>query len=327
MKKGSVAFANFICTFGDKGGLLDQSNITMQAFLTDTLIRTYGNGRYHLYDAKIVEMGNADGTPILALRGHFVKNTILSREQLFDADAGLVASRQSMESSPSAFFLLILNTHRLVYYAETSHAPDLKSFEATMAHFIKRIREQQIETEYRSKNNKKTRVQLQRELPRPSVKITPLSETGKINDAIRSFAKIKSIRFRLIRPNHESDAAEVVGAVQGRFSPLQPDRLDILASRSDGLDISEVEEAVEETTQSGNTEILVTGEDIDGSRIKVSNNEFALTSDLVDAAKTDGKLGRQLFQLYSKFVAAGKIKINAIDAEIAKQINTLAGLL
>ncbi len=326
MRKGTVAFANFVCTFGDAGGFLDQSNITLQAFLTDTLVRTYGNSHYHLYDAKLVTLDDLDGAPVLGIQGHFVKNTTLTREQIFDDDQGLIASRESMISSPSAFFVLVLNTHRLVYFAETNNAPDIKSFEATMGHFIKKVRERQIELEYKSENNQLPRTELQRRLPRPSVKVTPLSEEGLIVETLRAFAKVKTVRFRLIRPNHEPDASEVVGAVQGRFAALQPDRLDIIASRNDGLDIQEVETAVGETVQSGNTEVRISGEDKDGGKITASNNEFALVVHLDDPAKTDNRLSSQLYKLYSKLAAAGKIKVSLADAAVGAQIEKLMKL-
>lgn len=311
VRKGSVAFANFVCTFGDKGGLLDFSEIVIPAFTTDTLVRRYGSNHFHFYNVEVVELGDAGGDSILGISGHFVKNVQLTREQVFHPTGGLVKSKDSMESSPSSYFLLILNTHRLIYFAETAHAPDLKSFEATVSHFIKKVRSDRVNQSYRNAVGGITRRTLEERLPRPTLKVVPLSEPERISEYLARFSTIKTVRFRLIRPNHETDASEVVSAVRGRFGPLQPDRLDIIASRSDGLDKDEVTQAVEEATGTGNTNVDLSGEDLEGLRLRGNNEQFALTVDLDKPAKSDEGLRNQLYGKYTALLASGKIKIGA----------------
>lgn len=319
-----MIFANFVCTFGDKGGFLDFSDITLPAFFTDTFIRKYGSNNYHLYDVNLVKLDEVSGEPVLGISGRFVKNTILTREQIFDDETGIVKSHLSMPSSPSAYFLLILNTHRLIYLAETGHAPDVKSFEATMANFIKRVREARIAERYQRGANGTTKKALQDSLPRPSLRILPLAEQEKIADYIQRFSLIQSVRFRLIRPNHETDASEVVAAVRGRFGSLHPDKLDIIATSNVGLDKSEVAQAVQEAVETGNTDIQLKGEDQDKSRIRGSNDEFALTVDLPNPASDDAGRTKQLYELYSKLLALGKIKIGSRLGHVGEKIRTLA---
>lgn len=327
MRKNSVAFANFVCTFGDRGGLLDNSEIVLPAFLTDTMVRTYGDSDYHLYDVKLSKLDGTDVEPVLGISGHFVKNVVLAREQVFDATGGIVKSPNTMKSSPSAFFVLVLNTHRLMYLAETNFAPDLKSFEATMANFIKKVREDKINHDFKNEANKATKKSMQEALPRPIVKIVPLSEAERISDYISRFSTIKSLRLRLIRPNHETDASEVVNAVRTRFGSLEPDRLDIIASRSDGMDKVAVAQAVEEATVTGNTSIDLRGEDGQGGRLRGSNDEFALTVEVDKLAKNDDGLRVQLFELYKTMLASGKIKLGAGLNAASDKISHLATLL
>jgi len=327
MRKGTVAFANFICTFGDAGGLLDNWDIVSAAFFNDTMIRKYGKNDFHLYDVKLEKFANDDSTPIVAICGRFVKNTILSREQTFDDDGSLIKSHAEIASSPSAFFVLVLNTHRLVYFAETSFSPDLKSFEATMANFIKKVREKKINEQYDDARKEITKKALRERLPRPTLNIVPLAEKEKLSDFVNRFKTINTVKFRLIKPNHESDASKVVSAVRERFGPLEPDYLDITASSSDGLDKPEVQQVVEEAGETGNTNIVLKGEGVDGEKLRGTADEFALTTELYSPAKSDAGLSLQLLTRYRSFVKSGKIKIGEGMDHAAEIVRSIAAAL
>jgi hypothetical protein len=328
MRKGTVAFANFICTFGDAGGLLDNWDIVGPAFLTDSLVRKYGKNDFHLYDVQLQKFANDDnGIPIVAVCGRFIKNTLLTREQTFDDAGSLIKSHAHIASSPSAFFVLVLNTHRLIYFAETAHSPDLKSFEATMASFIKKLREKKINQQYDDADGRVTKISLRESLPRPTLNVVPLAERDRLADFVSRFNKIKTVKFRLIKPNHESDASKVVSAVRERFGPLEPDYLDITASSSDGLDKPEVQQAVEEAGETGNTNIVLKGEGLDGEKLSGTADEFALTTQLENPAKADTDLSTQLYSKYKSFVQTGKIKLGQTAGHAADLVSSIAALL
>lgn len=307
--------------------MLDNWEVVGPALLTDTFIRKYGKNYYHFYDAELVKIGDDGEVPVLAVCGHFVKNVKLTREQTFDEQGNLIKSPAAMPSSPSAFFVLVLNTHRLIYFFETAHAPDLKSFETTAAHFIKKVRENTINVQYQEAGGGITKKALRERLPRPVVTVVPLAEKEQLAEFIARFEKIKSVKFRLIKPNHETDASEVVNAVRESFGSMKPDHLDIVASNADTLEISDVKRVVSEAAEVGNTEIKIAGEDSDGDRLRGSNEEFALTVDLPDAAPSDQGLRLQLYGIYKGLVEAGKIKLGAGLDHAADAIKALATLL
>jgi hypothetical protein len=327
MRRGAVSFANFVCTFGSSGGLMDYDFLTIPAFTTDTFVRKYGKTQFHLYDVKILNLGENEGVPVIGIAGHFVKNTILTREQIFNSESGLVRNNQKMESAPSAYFLLVLNTHKLIYFAETNHCPDISSFGSTIESFIKRLRESHLRDEYEMRKGATTLKKLSASIPRPTVTIVPLTEREKITEYVQRFAKIDKLRLRLIRPNHETDASEVVASVRERFGEMEPDRLDITASRSDGLNVDGVTKVVEEAAESANTDIEISGEDSDGTRLKGQNDQFALTTELEHPSNDDRVLANQLFSVYNNFRTNGKIKAkNAID-HVADKIRHLATMI
>jgi len=133
MRQHSAAFANFICKFGDKNLLDYAEEVVIPAFTRDTYVRSFGDRtHYHFYEVELLNLAEQGKYPIWVLAGRFIKDTELRREQIFDEEKGLIKDEQSMQSAPSAFFILILNNHRLIYFPETAHAPDLSAFKSTV---------------------------------------------------------------------------------------------------------------------------------------------------------------------------------------------------
>jgi hypothetical protein len=327
MRKHSVSFGNFICTFGDRGGLLDFQNIVLPAFLTDTFVRKYGAAHYHFFNVKLVQLDQTGDVPVLALVGHLVKNTVLVREQIFDDGSGLVRDPKSMESSPSSYFVLILNSHRLIYFAETAFAPDFSAFASTAANFIKRILEARINSEHEDRKKKIPKTVIRKEFPRPTVQVVPISEPGLITDYLSRFSVVEQVRFRLIKPNKETDASEVIAAVRGRFGKLGPEQLDITVRDKSGLDKVEVASAVTEAGEGSNTGIVIIGEDADGTRLRGENENFAMTTELDDIPRTELEIQSALYNKYQNFISSGKIKIGKMGEHVADQIRHIATFL
>ena len=208
MRKHNATFANFICRFGNDKVLLDYAyEIVIPAFTRDTFIRSHGTTHYHLYEAEVMTLDHSTQPPILALAGRFIKDTKLRRYQIFDDELGLVRDEQSMSSAPSAFFVLILNNHRMAYLPETPHAPDLKAFEATVRHFLIKRYEQfinemytQTQTGAGEREGKITKKALRETHPRPTLEVVPLTGADSIEQFVRRYDRLKKIDFRIVRP-------------------------------------------------------------------------------------------------------------------------------
>src|SRR4051812_5588822 len=96
-----VTVANFTCRFGEKYVLLDfYLQLILPAFKSNTK-RKYGNSTYFLNDVTEISFAKDE----LAIAGRIIKDTVLEREQVYVNDE-LVADQQSIQSSPSSFFLL-----------------------------------------------------------------------------------------------------------------------------------------------------------------------------------------------------------------------------
>ncbi|MCY4503883.1 MAG: hypothetical protein OXE57_20330 [Alphaproteobacteria bacterium] len=205
MRQHSVTFANFICRFGKEKVLLDYiEEIVIPAFTRDTYVRSYGqHTHYYFYNVELVRLDEIGDIPILGLAGQFVKDTELTRHQVLDEEQGLVHDEQTLQSSPSAFFVLVLNHHRLVYLPETPYAPDFVSFEATAKRFLRNRHKEYISELYsrsRNANSRVTKKALYEEHPSPTLDVIPLTGQDDIREFLGQYKTLKRIEFRLVRP-------------------------------------------------------------------------------------------------------------------------------
>jgi hypothetical protein len=172
-------FANFVCRFGGKKVLLDYAKeIVLPAFTDDKLVRSYGETDFFFYEVKVEKLGGTRRQPLVGVTGRFIKNTQLVREQIFDQRKGIVHDEAALASAPSVFFILILNDHRLIYYPETAHAPNLKTFQATALFFLKRKHREFIDSTYealRARGEPATKKNLREVHPEPTLEVVPIS--------------------------------------------------------------------------------------------------------------------------------------------------------
>lgn len=326
MRKHELQIANFITTFGSKGELLDFADeIVIPSFFDDSLVRKHGSSTYYIYEPKWIDLG-LNGDRELALTGRFIKDTVLSREQIYKRGE-LVEDYEEMQSSPSAFFLLLLRDHRLLYFSETAHAPDLKSFASTLQIYFRKKWRLHLKQLHGAENNKKTHAQLRKKIPMPVVDVVPLAKSGSVRKLLTEFDKVTRVRFRLIRPNQETDASKVFQAVRDRIQPLDPGRLDIDVGQADGLDPSETAEAVEEAAKGMNTDIVLRGTDADGNRLKIENEDLALRLPISEPPKTRKSLGKRLYSAFLQQVSDGSIARKKAAKKVKSKIEQIASMV
>lgn len=334
MRQHDLSFANFVLRFGPEQVLLDYAEeIVLPAFLNRGHIRKHGDTEFRFYNTKLRQLGIYEGEPILGVTGHFVKDTKLRRQQIFREDQGLVANERSMESAPSSFFILILNNHRLLYFAETAGAPDLNTFGATSEAFLRiewaRYLRQRVQHENVTRRGveRVTVRHMSKRVPTPVVAVVRVAGEDAITESISRFGKVTQLRLKLVEPNDETDASEAVAAIEQSLRPLEPSRLEVLVSGPKGLNKEEVERAVGEVTQGQNTYVVVDGEDEAGLRMQADNDEFALSVPIADPPADDDGLTDTIFDEYQALTAEGKVKGLTPIAHVVEKLRRLAQLL
>ncbi len=328
MKQNNAVFANFICRFGDKVLLDYVEQIVLPAFTDDTLIRIYGETEYHFYEVQLVNLAKRGEEPILAVVGQFIKNTLLTRVQVFDESDGLVHDEQSMRSAPSAFFVLILNNHRLIYMPETPYAPDLVAFKGTALAFLRSKWHKLIDNlfEVSKHNNEKiTKVALRKSHPTPTLEVVPLTDRRSLAEFVKRYETLRRIDFRLITPNDEIDASDTLERVRKLGLGLDATTTKVITENKDGLDKEASFAAVEEATATGNQEVILRGVDEAGNSLKVANDSFELSVPIVDAPEGSIAKAKLLFKKYREQVDQQEINAPGMNNAIEK-IRQLVGL-
>ena len=319
MRQHEATFANFICRFGDDKVLLDYAkHIVIPSFTNDTYVRSYGEKtHFHFYETELMNLAEDGEDAIMVLAGRFVKQTELMRTQIFDDRKGLVQDEATLSSAPSAFFVLILNNHRLIYFPETPHAPHINAFRATAQQFLRRQHKEFIDRRYekaRSGDVPQSKKSLYEAHPRPSLEVIPLTGKANIATFMRRFKKLKKINFRVVKPNDDIHAGEILGQVRELSRALRSTRTSVTTSSRDGLDIEASIEVVTEATVSGNQDVRMSGVDPNGNTLTGNNEHFRLSAKIEEVPSQNVSLAKTLVYKFVELRSDGAIKAKKADS-------------
>jgi len=324
MAKNEVQLANYHCRFGDTKRLLDCAlNIVIPAYTNDKLTRKIGETKLFFKDTVLLNV-ETNENPVLVLCGRFIKDTTLKREQIYTEERGLVKDRRKMQSSPSAIFMLILNNHRLVYFQETSYAPDLKSFESTSLNLIRKTHKNFIDKlhqQHKEINDKITKKSLYKTYPKPTLDVVPLSSKDSLRDFIKRFEILKTLHIKLVDPNDEIDIDDFFKGVRE-----QKDRVGAKISTLTHSNISEglnKENAIEDLDSIGSVglhKLRFSGQDIHGSKLTGNNHDFQLTTPIQELEGDMREKAQKLHDVFTTTVQQDGIEIPAMTPETLEKL-------
>lgn len=327
----NMEMANLICRFGEKNVLLDlEEEVVLPSFFDSSLIRTYDKTSYFFYDVEAIKFEEKEET-VVCVVGRFIKDTTLEREQIFDRKNGLVQDSNSMRSSPSALFLLILNNHRLIYVKETRDAPSKETFRSTLLNFIRSKHKQFIDSEYERQNiesdQKVTKKSLYERYPRPSLDLIPLTSDESIESFVRKYETLKYIEISLSDRNDENDNDPFFQELQKRKDSLGSDKSVVQHRNSKGLDKERAISEIEEATAQGNQKVKLNGVDSEGDVLRGNNDEFQLRTPLDGLSKKPSKAAVKLYETFNTHIDDGLVKVPATSQKtkgiIAKIVERL----
>ncbi|RST52648.1 hypothetical protein [Variovorax sp. MHTC-1] len=328
-KKRPVFYANFICHFGARELLHYFEQIVAPAFLTDNS-RTYKDKAYFFHDVQLINLGSRD-QPEWAIGGNFVKSMIVRSEQRYDQQTNtLRPANESMETAPSAVFVLLLRSHKLIYMLKTGGAPAIESFRSTALHFIAKARLDFINRLYRiAQENeddlpeevveaakgeddepvKVTKKRLQEIVEAPELEVVPLANDDSLREFIKRFKVLRSATVQLLKPNSELDNDDFFEAFRDRSEDVKATQSTIIYRNKEGLAKAKVATQLESVAGDGNSQIRLEGIDANDQKLRGSNDEFKIVS-LVDPV--DRPLPAtitHLGHLFKQQVANGAIKL------------------
>ena len=308
-----VEYANFICKFGDNTNLLDLAEeVVIPALINHEQTRTFGSSTYFLFQTQMMDL-DINGTQSLCVAGRFIKNTVITRRQIFDeAKGGIVQDTQEMSSAPSAVFVLILNNHKLLFYHETQGAPDLSAFKETVAknlrtYYDRYARDQlalrQAEAARRAGHAVRAPA-LQSVFPRMTLEIIPLASEEDFASFIRALNLLTNVRIELVDTNDENDPNPFFEDMREKKDRIGSDKTALTHQNPTGLDKEEAITQLSAAAAQGNSHIALRGKDVAGDEIQ-RNAAYFKTRVLVPLVDHFEDMVDRLVRSFQAFQARG----------------------
>lgn len=329
MRQHEALFANFILKFGEEDLLDYLSDVVLFAFTDDALVRERRGSAFYLLDVEVVELVIGEGN--FAIAGRFVQDTVLRRTQVYQEGRGLIRDERTLRSSPSVFFVLTLEDHRLIYYAETINAPILSSFKSTIEQFIRRKYRSFIDRRYleqAASNDPITKKRLNEIHREPTLQVLPITNADEVEAFLQRYSIIKRLDLVVHKPNKEVDGAEVVQNLQALRTQLGGDKGKFTVSQSEGLDHEGTKEVLQDLAASPNNEANVSGLDLEGNRLDGSNEDFSVRTEIELPPLETPNMARRLFGKMQELRAAGTLMLGEATRDTrARVVQILTQLL
>lgn len=323
MRQHQAVFANFICKFGDANMADYLREVVLPAFTDDTLVRRARGSYYHLLDVRLFD-SLIEGANEPAVAGQFVQDTVLVRDQVFDQETGkLIPDEAYLDTSPSAFFVLLLKDHRLLYFAETRHAPSLSSFQSTMQRFLTDKHREFIDAVYdfeKEQGRKTTKRALKEVIPVPVLKVVPITNSALLAEYIALFDRLQRVDLIIHRKNDEPTAASLIKNAEAYTALLKGEQTRITTTDKDGLDKDGAVKALAGATDGANETIRLTGTDRHGDRLSGENDDFSVTTMIEHLAGSVKEKASSLYAKFQELVGRGEIKRPEVAPERVEQI-------
>lgn len=315
-----VQFANFVCRFGHFEMLDLSEEIVIPAFL-ENLTRTYHETKYFLHGVEILNLGRTASDLEPAICGRIVKDTVLRSQQVF-SDGELVRANGRMESSPTAVFILLLKSHKLIYFSEFPGAPSLDVFRSTILQFIKRKRVDYINSAFAAAklipvetaiDAHLTKVELNEQFPLPTLEVLPLTNEENLDQFIKRFKTLQRVTIRMIKPNNEVNPNKFFDDVRTASENVGADHTNLVFANSEGLTKTKTTRQIHGALD-GNAVVSLSGIAENGSKLSGTNEDFKVSAFL---AAVPGKItgtAVNLMNLFREYVSNGMINMAAENA-------------
>lgn len=320
MRALNMTVANLVCRFGDKVLLDYLGEIILPAFFDSNLVRTYGEDTSYLFHKVELFTNNVGQVKRTCVIGQFVRDTVLTRDQVLD-NGELLHDPQILESSPSAFFVFILENHKLIYLPETNHAPSVLAFAATLRTFVLTKHKEYIEQ--LSQESGATKKSLYETHQKPRLVVVPLASRESVEDFVARYKSLRRLEVRLLETNDEIDGT----AVWRKLRKLKVDAgakdTALIHSCSDGLLKDGAVHQIADASATGNALIKLSGYDYDGNKLRGNNESFQVSTSVSNLPEDLVDRGRELVNQFERMVAKGAIIVDPSvrsDAEVADLI-------
>ncbi len=312
--------ANFTLKF-DKASLLDYVEEVVIPAFTAKRIRTYADTRYFFSNVKIHEIQG-----VLCIIGRFIKDGTLLAEQRYEKGK-IIQEERTMQSSPSAVFVLMLDTHRLIFGKETKHPPTMQMFESTTARFLKDAHNEFVNSKVQAavdSGQKLTKAEARRQHPYPILQVVPLTSEDDVKTFIKKFAKLKRVQYTFTPRNDEADnAGFFFDSAQEQQEIVGSKKLTITHVNPEGLHKDQILNEVAAATAQGNQVVKMKGVDDAGDELSGDNSDFQIKKKIVVPGRRVQKVAEYLVSGFMDWVSMKLIKLPKVDQTTKQKLEQI----
>lgn len=293
LSKLPIEIGNFVCLYGEKE-LLDHFEDRVWEVFRNNYKISWNKGEDNAYIFHGFELKQIEGDYYLC--GKIVRQMTLKSSQKYDEEKQVLKPRLTkMDDSPSTFFLLRLFDHKLIILKETTRAPGIEKLEKVimkgllehrgkvkkkeLAKFKRNRKKKRLTKELRLEFNEK----FEKSYPKPHFRITPIASYDLVKKAFLRAKMLKSLNVTLFHTNQEDPkfrTSFLKQLSQSKKNIGHGKTTTVKGSISDaefGLNVSAVKEVAEDVvTSQGNASFTAIGEDGDGARVTIKDNEVSI---------------------------------------------------
>ncbi len=322
-RPATFSFANLTCRFGHVFVLTDLlEEVVLPAFFDESLVRRHGFSSYFFRNVGMVDIAVEDThEQQLTIYGRLIKNTLLTRTQVYVQNEGLVADEESLESAPSSFFAFNFNNHKLIFQPETPYAPTLGNFATTIQSFVGRELDAYIRAQHaalKQTSEPKSFRQLREEYPAPEVDLTALASAGNVTSFIETFSVLERVEFKLLNTNAELAQGDNFARIRAMKDNASADTTRLIHESKKGLNKTEITREATDAAQGGNQKVSLRGLGEDGSLLRGDNENLKLQVQVPDAPENLIERAAAAVRTYFTQVLSGRLKPDTGTAPIAK---------
>ncbi len=331
MSKGtrSLEMANLVCRFGDSV-LLDHFESLVYPAFTEDLVRSYGDADYFFSSVSLEVLSDDDSEPVLGVVGRFIKDGKLTREQVYK-DGELQRNRRSMQSSPSALFVLVLNNHRLIYVKETPDAPSKSAFRSTLHSFLKQVHKEFVKENFAlidedidsREERKAAKDEFSARFPPPTLQVIALSTEDSVEKFISRYDVLKQIKITFTETNDESPMGKFFAKLKESKEAIDSEATSIIHRAKDGLDKEEAVAQVSSATEQGINSVTLRGIDEGGDILLGNNEKFQLKKPVEDLSDNPVEAAKEMYETFADLVKTGVVKVDKTKGAAKKLLRAI----
>ncbi len=319
-----VEIANVTIKFGEELNLLDMFDETVKPAFFSGFKRTFGQTKYFFHQVEVVTLDAS--LPVVGIVGRFVKDTVLEREQIYE-DGDLVNATGELASSPSSVFLLILNSHRLLFLREHRGSPPISAFETTLARFLKKSHQAFVRSRAREKDPETGKRLLKADVlklyPYPEVEIMPIASEESMEKFIQRFKTLELVKIRLLPTNSELDNDPLFKKLRSGGERIKSTATVLNYENKKGLNKSEAVSQMAAAAKQGNHQFRLVGHESTGEKLIGNNEHFKVQIPIDKLPSAVKDAASKLFTVFQNLVEKSVIALPKVAHESAEKIKKL----